>query len=90
MADLRNVTRIACSPGNADANDYLLGMANGLILALAILDDKEPEYIENERNEASRPRVEAEGCRKPHRKLDFPVCDPSDSVYCYCRDVGLL
>lgn len=42
---LRDVTDIARSKGNFDANDYMLGMANGLTLALAIVDEKEPDYL---------------------------------------------
>lgn len=30
---------------HAKENPYMRGLANGLILALAILEDKEPEYI---------------------------------------------
>jgi len=43
---IREVTAIQCSPGNFDVNEYMRGMANGLILAQAIVDDKEPKYIE--------------------------------------------
>jgi hypothetical protein len=42
---LNDVTAIATDPGNAGANDYLRGMANGLILAKSIFDGVEPEYI---------------------------------------------
>ena len=45
MHDLKAVTDAASSRGNADANDYLHGMANGLILALAIVEGKQPEYV---------------------------------------------
>lgn len=45
MHDLKACTDAAKSRGNADANDYLHGMANGLILALAIVEGKEPEYV---------------------------------------------
>lgn len=45
VEDLKNCTTTATQPGNAGANDYLRGMANGLILAKAILDGAEPEYI---------------------------------------------
>jgi hypothetical protein len=40
------VTAIAADPGNAGANEYLRGMANGLILAQSIVHGEEPEYIE--------------------------------------------
>ena len=46
LQDLDNVTAIAVSPGNADVNEYMRGMANGLILAKAIMEDVEPVYIE--------------------------------------------
>jgi hypothetical protein len=37
VADLKNVLGIACATGNYDANDYMHGMANGLILAFSIM-----------------------------------------------------
>lgn len=45
MRKLRDVVLIAISPGNVDANDYLQGMANGLLLAEAIFEDREPQYF---------------------------------------------
>lgn len=45
MRKLRDVVLIAISPGNVDANDYLHGMANGLLLAEAIFEDREPQYF---------------------------------------------
>ncbi|MER8380698.1 hypothetical protein [Mesorhizobium sp. M1399] len=44
--DLKKVTDIAVQPGNADADEYMRGMANGLILAVATMDGTEPAYIE--------------------------------------------
>lgn len=46
--DLRAVVATASDPGNACANQYMRGMANGLILALAIFDGVSPEYISAE------------------------------------------
>ena len=43
---LKEVTKIQCSKGNYDVNEYMRGMANGLILAEAIMEDKDPKYIE--------------------------------------------
>lgn len=43
---LREVTKTQCSDGNWNANSYMHGMANGMILALAIMDDVEPEYLD--------------------------------------------
>ena len=48
IARLREVHAIAMQPGNAHANEYLQGMANGLELALAIAEDREPKYIEGD------------------------------------------
>lgn len=42
---LAEVTTQACSPGNWDYDEYLRGMANGLILASAIMRGTEPEYL---------------------------------------------
>ena len=43
---LREVVDIQCSTGNWDCGPYMYGMANGLILALAIMENKEPKYLE--------------------------------------------
>lgn len=40
------VTATAADPGNAHADHYMRGMANGLILAQSIANDIEPSYIE--------------------------------------------
>lgn len=47
LKQLDDVTAIAISPGNADVNDYLRGMANGLLLAQSIFKGGEPKYIEH-------------------------------------------
>jgi hypothetical protein len=44
--DLKNVTATASAKGNADYSPYMQGMANGLILALSIIEDKEPVYLD--------------------------------------------
>ncbi len=46
FSDLCKAKDVAVDPGNAHANDYMRGMANGLILAVATMTDKEPDYIE--------------------------------------------
>lgn len=43
---LKDVIDIQCSDGNWNYDPYMHGMANGLICALAILEDKEPKYKE--------------------------------------------
>lgn len=43
---LKSVTKIQCSKGNYDQGEYMRGMANGLMLAVSIFEDKEPKYFE--------------------------------------------
>lgn len=43
--DLKRVVDIATSDGNWNYDPYLQGMANGLILAHAIINDTEPNYL---------------------------------------------
>jgi len=42
---LRNITDIQCTKGNYTYDDYMRGMANGLILALSIMEDKDPKFL---------------------------------------------
>ena len=42
---LRKQVEIQCSDGNWNYNPYMHGMANGLILALATIEEKDPEFI---------------------------------------------
>lgn len=39
IEDLRSVVKTQSAVGNYDANDYMHGLANGLILALSIIDE---------------------------------------------------
>lgn len=41
-----DVTKIAKDPGNAHADEYMRGMANGLEVANSIANDKEPQFVE--------------------------------------------
>lgn len=41
---LKNVTDIQCSHGNWNCNSYMMGMANGLILAMSLLTGENPEF----------------------------------------------
>lgn len=43
---LDDVTNIATSKGNYDCNPYMHGMANGLILARAIMKNQEVDYLD--------------------------------------------
>ena len=46
MANLKDATKVQSQKGNYGANEYMRGMANGLILAEAIMDNKKPKYFE--------------------------------------------
>lgn len=43
---LRDLVAVQCSDGNWDYDPYMHGMANGMILALSLFDNKPPEYLE--------------------------------------------
>lgn len=47
LKKLKEVCAIQCSDGNWNYSQYMRGLANGLILALAIMEDKKPEYLED-------------------------------------------
>ena len=46
LEELKNCKNIQCSKGNYDQGEYMRGMTNGLILAEAIMEGKDPEYKE--------------------------------------------
>jgi len=46
IQDVRDVTRIQCLCHNWQYDSYMHGMANGLILALALLDCQEPKFLD--------------------------------------------
>lgn len=43
---LSEMKDVQCSDGNWNYDPYMHGMANGMIFALSLFDDKEPEYLE--------------------------------------------
>lgn len=42
--DLLALIKVQCQDGNWNSDPYMHGLANGLILALATLQNKEPEF----------------------------------------------
>lgn len=46
IMQLQDVINIQSSNGNYDCNPYMLGLGNGLILAMSILTRKEPKYLD--------------------------------------------
>lgn len=45
IAKLREMVNLQCSNGNWNCNSYMHGMANGMIFLLAMLENKEPQYL---------------------------------------------
>ena len=46
LNELRRLTKIACTDGNWNYAPYLHGFANGMIFALAIMEDKNPVFLD--------------------------------------------
>lgn len=46
VTKLREMIAIQCKDGNWNYDSYMHGLANGMILAEAILSDKEPRYLD--------------------------------------------
>ena len=45
LSELRRLTKIACTDGNWNYAPYLHGFANGMIFALAIMENKNPVFL---------------------------------------------
>ena len=43
---LKEMIAIQCNDGNWNYDAYMFGMANGMIFALSLFDNKSPEYLE--------------------------------------------
>lgn len=46
VEQLKEVTHTQCSVGNWNYDPYMHGMANGMILALAIVTETEPGFLD--------------------------------------------
>lgn len=46
QADLDNLIKIQCSPGNWNCSAYMMGIANGLLLAKAVMTGENAEFLE--------------------------------------------
>lgn len=42
---LKEIRDVQCSDGNWNYDAYMHGLANGLIMAVAIMEGKEPEFL---------------------------------------------
>lgn len=45
LSDLKEVTKIQCSSGNWNYDPYMFGMANGMILVVALMEGRKPEFL---------------------------------------------
>jgi hypothetical protein len=45
LDQLIDAKKVQCADGNWNYSPYMHGMANGIIFAIAILEDKEPKYL---------------------------------------------
>lgn len=46
LEKLKDICLTQCTKGNYDVNNYMRGMANGLILAVSCFTNEEPEFME--------------------------------------------
>jgi len=46
IENLKDLLKVQCSNGNWNYSYYMRGLANGLILALATLENKKPKYLD--------------------------------------------
>ena len=46
VEDLKSITKVQCAEGNFDHGEYMRGLANGLILALSVMEGSEPVFKE--------------------------------------------
>ncbi len=42
---LQDLVKVQCGEGNWNYSEYMLGMANGMICALAVITGEEPKYL---------------------------------------------
>lgn len=45
LEDIQSLVELACTDGTWNYDPYFHGMANGMILYLSIMEDKEPEFL---------------------------------------------
>ena len=50
IRDIKEVTKIQCTDGNWNYDPYMQGLANGLIMAVALLEAKEPRFFSRPKN----------------------------------------
>ena len=46
IIELQGLVKTQCSDGNWNYDPYMHGMANGMILALAIVEGNEPQFLD--------------------------------------------
>ena len=73
IKQLKDITKIQCSKGNYDIDEYMRGMANGLILAEANMEDKDPQYLEHNKKDFGT-KQEYCTCNIPQMLNTCPIC----------------
>ena len=43
---MRDLINVQCSSGNWNYDEYMHGMANGMLLMMSIVDGSQPEFLE--------------------------------------------
>ena len=95
--DIADVTKIAKDPGNAHADEYMRGMANGLEVANSVANKKEPEFVEPPKDTSppkqmdksveKKKRPLAEFLEKAKKKHEYSVVMAKGENF-HCPDCG--
>lgn len=56
LDDLKNIVEIQGYNGNWNYSEYMWGMYNGLELALAVMEDREPKYKDKPKKFGNAPK----------------------------------
>lgn len=77
---LRDLTQIQCSDGNWNYDEYMHGMANGMLFALSLFESGEPKYLDapdawlKDAVAAMEPKPEAPKTFPALRDIDYNPC----------------
>lgn len=70
---LKELTKIQCADGNWNHDEYMRGMANGMILSLAVLENKDPEYLEKPKQKKDNVFDMRDSARNPDKVLEKAI-----------------
>ena len=60
LSKLKELTEMQCGEGNYDYDGYMHGMANGMLLSVAIMEEKTPEFMDAPEKFLSDKKIEIE------------------------------